>query len=75
VQVLVYGANQWLIPLSEIRIAPASETWCGADSWHDPDGGDYVVKTIDGIPFVNPDPTRCGFGVVGEVWIKWVPAP
>jgi hypothetical protein len=72
VQVLLYGANQWAIPLASLRIAEVGETWCTARSWHDPDGGDYVVKLADGTPFVNPDPRGCGFGRVGEVTIAWV---
>lgn len=75
IQVLQYGQGLWLIPLSEIRVAPASETRCGFDSWHDPAGGDFLVHTIDGTPFVNPDPGRCGFGDVRSAVILWVPAP
>ena len=75
IQVLQYGQGLWQIPLSEIRVVPASETWCELDSWHDPEGGDYLVHTIDGTPFVNPDPVRCGFGAVSSAVILWVPAP
>jgi len=75
IQVLQYGQGLWRIPLSELRIASAAETGCESSSWHGPAGGDYVVKTIDGVPFVNPDPQRCGFGVVGAAVILWVPAP
>ncbi len=73
VQVLEYGAGKWHIPLSELRIATPGDTWCDVDSWHDPAGGDYLVKTADGSPFVNPDPQRCGFGAVGTVPVIWVP--
>ena len=74
VQVLQYGQGLWKVPLSQLRVAPASETWCEFDSWHDPAGGDYVVSLVDGTPFVNPDPRGCGFGAVHSVVILWVPA-
>ncbi|MDA0351100.1 MAG: hypothetical protein O3A10_02675 [Chloroflexi bacterium] len=73
VQVINY--QSWLVPVSKLRIAEVGETWCDAPSWHDPVGGDYVVETIDGTPFVNPDPQRCGFGKVSEVAVSWVAAP
>lgn len=72
VQVLAY--KHWQIPISELRVAEVGDTWCDARSWHDPAGGNYVVKTLDGTPFVNPDPQLCGFGRVGEVAVIWVPA-
>lgn len=75
VQVIQYGQGEWKIPLSELRVVPAADTWCDSDSWHDPEGGDYLVTTIDGLPFVNPDPVRCGFGAVNTAVILWVPAP
>ena len=75
IQVLQYGQGEWQLPLSELRVASPDETWCGVDSWHDPAGGDYLVKTVDGVPFVNPEPGGCGFGAVGSVLIYWVPAP
>lgn len=75
VQVLQYGQGEWKIPLSELHVVPAADTWCETDSWHDPPGGDYLVTTLDGTPFVNPDPVRCGFGTVNSALIFWVPAP
>lgn len=74
VQVLQYGQGLWQIPLSELRVAPAADTWCDFDSWHDPEGGDFIVSLVDGTPFVNPDPVRCGFGAVNSATILWVPA-
>ena len=75
IQVLQYGQGEWLIPLHELRVVAAGDTWCEVDSWHDPEGGEYLVTTVDGLPFVNPDPIRCGFGTVNSALILWVPAP